>query len=305
MGILNSNTTVIITTYNDSVADLRCALKSTINQSLPPKQILVVDDGSDTNTAEMVVLSEQADSIVPITLLLKKNGGPSSARNYGLQHCSTTYVAFLDSDDEMLESNIETKQSCLKSLGDDYFGVYGTYKKNPGGLHNYMDHDGLLDTDLVGKTEGIPGGVPAYLFRTKHLSDIGGFDECLVSNEDFDLIIRLAKKRLKIKGNLGAGFIRNYRYGSVSRNNKYFETYTAINNFLDKAEINDYFSKGEIAARKKSNEISLGRKLLKKSGLRKQGLSHLNRGFDFSNPKGKKQYIGFILARISRIVFKL
>lgn len=72
MSILKSDTTVIITTYNDSVTDLRCALKSTINQSLPPEQILVVDDGSDTNTAEKVVLTEQIASIVPITLLVKK-----------------------------------------------------------------------------------------------------------------------------------------------------------------------------------------------------------------------------------------
>lgn len=305
MSILKSDTTIIITTYNDSVADLCCALKSTMNQSLPPKQILVVDDGSDTNTAEMVVLTEQTDSIVPITLLVKQNGGPSSARNYGLQHCSTMYVTFLDSDDEMLESNIETKESCLSSLGDDYFGVYGTYIKNPGGLHEYIDHDGLVDTDLVEKTKGIPGGVPTYLFRTKYLTDIGGFDEWLTNNEDFDLIIRLAKKRLKIKGNLGAGFIRNFRYGSVSRNNRYFETYIAVNKFLAKAEINEYFSRSELAARKKGNETWLGRKLLMKSGLRKQGLSHLNNGFDYSNPKGRRQYIAFILARGSRIIFKL
>jgi len=305
MSILKSDTTVIITTYNDSVTDLRCALKSTVNQSLPPEQILVVDDGSDTNTAEKVVLTEQIASIVPITFLVKKNGGPSSARNYGLQRCSTSYVTFLDSDDEMLESNIQTKESCLSSLGDDYFGVYGTYIKNPGGLHEYIDLDGLLDTDLVEKTKGIPGSVHTYLFRTKYLTDIGGFDECLSNNEDFDLIIRLAKKGLKIKGSLGAGFIRNFRYGSVSRNSKYFETYTEVNKFLVKAEINNYFSKNELAERKKGNETWLGRKLLMKSGLRKQGLIHLNNGFDYSNPKSVNQYIAFILARSSRIIFKL
>lgn len=301
----NSDTTIIITTYKDSVADLRCALQSAIRQSLPPKQILVVDDGSNTDTAETVVLSEKIDSIVPITLLIKKNGGPSSARNYGLKHCSTTYVTFLDSDDEMLESNIETKQNCLSLLGDYYFGVYGTRIQNPGGLCEYMDYDGLLDTDLVGKTNCIPGGVPTYLFRTKYLNDIGGFDEQLTNNEDYDLIIRLAKMNLKTKGNLGAGFIQNLRYGSVSRNDKYFETYTAVNNFLDKAEINDFFSKGELIERRKGNETWLGHKLLMKSGLRKKGLSHLNRAFDYSNPKSIRQYVAFILARSSRMIFKI
>lgn len=305
MTILNSDTTIIITTYNDSVADLRCALKSAIRQSLPPKQILVVDDGSDTDTAETVVLSEQIDSIVPITLLVKQNGGTSSARNYGLQHCSTTYVTFLDSDDEMLDSNIETKQNCLSLLGDDYFGVYGTRIQNPGGLCEYMDYDGLLDTDLVGKTNCIPGGVPTYLFHTKYLTDGGGFDEGLTNNEDYDLIIRLAKNNLKVKGNLGAGFIQNLREGSVSRNDRYFETYAAINNFLNKAEINHYFSKDELMERRKGNETRLGRKLLMKKGLRKQGLSHLNNAFDYSNPKSIRQYIAFTLARSSRMIFKI
>ncbi|MEC5210345.1 glycosyltransferase involved in cell wall biosynthesis [Psychrobacter sp. PL15] len=304
MSVLESDTTIIITTYNDSVADLRCALRSTISQSLLPKHILVVDDGSDTNTAEMVVLAEQTDSIVPITLLVKKNGGPSSARNYGLQHCSTMYVTFLDSDDEMLETNVATKESCLRSLGDDYLGVYGTYIKNPGGLHEYMNHDGLINADLVGKEKGIPGGVPTYLFRTKYLADIGGFDECLVHNEDFDLIIRLANNGLKTKGSLGAGFTRNYRYGSVSRNNRYFEAYENVNRFLDKAEINNYFSQSELAVRRSGNEINLGRKLLMQNGLRKQGLCYLNNAFDYANPKGLKQHLAFIVARSSRVFLR-
>lgn len=305
MKIASSDATIIVTTYNDSVEDLSCALSSAASQSLTPKQILVVDDGSNNDTADLIVRKMQDRYDVPITLLKKQNGGPSSARNYGLRHCFTRYVTFLDSDDEMLGDNLEKKENCLSMLADDYFGVYGSYIKNPGGVHKYMEHDGLADPNLVGHNKGMPGGVHTYLFRTEYLTALNGFDEDLVHNEDFDLIIRLIKRSLKVKGSLGAGFIRNYRENSVSRNNKYFETYENINRFLAKAEENDYFSAQELAARKSGNELRLARQLLRQRSLRTQGLSHLNSAFDYSSPKGLKQYIAFILARGSRLVVKI
>lgn len=300
MSVINSETTVIITTYNDSIEELSTALKSVINQSVRPKSILIVDDGSSNGTSTKVVSLEHEKTEIPITLLKKNNGGPSSARNYGLKNCNTKYVTFLDSDDEMLENNIEVKERSLKLLSDNYFGVYGTYLKNPGGLHKYMDFDGIANTDLTGKDQGLPGGVPSYLFRTKYLVDIEGFDDDLVHNEDFDLIIRLIRKGLKVKGSLGPGFIRNYREESVSRNDMHLETYENINRFLDKAELNAYFSNSELAKRKCANEIRLGRKLLNQAGFRKQGLIHLNRAFDYAAPASWKQYFAYIAARVGR-----
>lgn len=302
MSALNSETTVIITTYNDRFEDLSTAVKSVVNQSVQPKQILIIDDGSDNDTSIKVATSEQEKTEIPITLLKKSNGGPSSARNYGLKNCNTQYVTFLDSDDEMLENNIEVKEKVLKLLDDSYFGVYGTYLKKPGGLHKYMDFDGIADTDLTGKEKGLPGGVHTYLFRTKYIVEIDGFDESLVHNEDFDLIIRLIKKGWKVKGNLGPGFIRNYREGSVSRNNMQLEQYENINRFLAKAELNAYFSNSELKERQKYNELNLARKLLKQTGMRKKGIIHLNKAFDCSRPRKLKEYIAFIFARSSKFL---
>ena len=45
-------------------------------------------------------------------------------------------------------------------------------------------------SDKIGKKNGIPGGLPSYLINKSAYIKIGGFDENLTINEDFDLIIR-------------------------------------------------------------------------------------------------------------------
>lgn len=299
-----SDTTVIITTYNDSYSDLSCALGSVINQSIPPKLIIVVDDGSSNNTSSIVVNDVLDPLKSPILLLKKINGGPSSARNYGLKHCSSAYVTFLDSDDEMLENNIEIKEGCLKNLDLSYFGVYGTHIKNAKTVHKYIDNDGFMDVDLIGKENGLPGGVHTYLFRTCYLLEVDGFDESLVNNEDFDLVIRLIRFPLKAKGNLGPGFIKNYRYGSVSRNDQYIKVYMHVQRFLKKAECNNYFSLQELNGRKFSNELRLGLQLIKKVNNRRLAIKHLNLAFNYVQPKGWKQCSLCFFARVSGVVMK-
>jgi glycosyltransferase involved in cell wall biosynthesis len=88
---------VIIPVYNgaDFVSD---ALSSALGQSLPPRRVIVVDDGSTDATP--VILSAVRD---PRLLVLRKaNGGLSSARNAGLQAAESEWVAFLDADDVWL-----------------------------------------------------------------------------------------------------------------------------------------------------------------------------------------------------------
>lgn len=305
MAVQKSDTTVIVTTYNDSVFDLSRALNSVLNQSLSPKEIIIIDDGSSNNTSEIALKEITIKSTIPIFLFKKTNGGPSSARNYGLKKCSSIYVTFLDSDDEMLPDNISIKEEKIKQLDMSYFGVYGTHITNSNNSFNYRDNDGILNTDLIGRKNGLPGGVHTYLFRTNYLLSIDGFDEFLVNHEDFDLIIRLTKKNLKAKGNLGPGFIKNYRSGSVSRNDKHLITYSHIQRFLKKAESNKYFSANELNKRKAGTELWLGRRLLKSPSNKKLAIKHLNQAFTYAKPEGLRQYIIYIIAKIGNSALKV
>jgi glycosyltransferase involved in cell wall biosynthesis len=101
---MSTRFSVIIPAYNRArfIAE---ALKSVLEQSLPPYEVIVVDDGSTDNTAEVVQQYGPA-----VTYLRQENAGAGAARNCGISHSSGEWVAFLDSDDTWLPLYLE-KQS--------------------------------------------------------------------------------------------------------------------------------------------------------------------------------------------------
>ncbi|MGV2387642.1 MAG UNVERIFIED_CONTAM: glycosyltransferase family 2 protein [Microcystis novacekii LVE1205-3] len=83
---------VIIPLFNGSQW-IRQTLESVFSQSQPPREIVVVDDGSEDEYLEIV------KSFSGITLLRNPDKGSHCARNFGLQHTTAPLVAFLDQDD--------------------------------------------------------------------------------------------------------------------------------------------------------------------------------------------------------------
>ncbi|TVP45507.1 MAG: glycosyltransferase family 2 protein [Halomonas sp.] len=297
---ISRSVSVIITTYNDDEEILRNAVASIFKQTRFPEELIVVDDGSIEDTSQKVLDDFTGIPGVNAILLKKENGGPSSARNYGLARATSDYVTFLDSDDVMLPDNLQQKFNQLSMLPDEYFGVYGTYLKMPENkVHVYKDHDGLANPDEVGKANGIPGGVHTYLFRKSALESVGGFDESLVHNEDFDLIIRMIKRGLLCKGSQGTGFIRNYEENSLTRSDAYYKTYNSVANFLDKAEEFDYFSALELRRRRKYNELRLAKRIGKYGGSKKSMFQHLAKGFAILPPENKKEWLAYFFLKLN------
>jgi glycosyltransferase involved in cell wall biosynthesis len=70
------------------------ALRSVAEQTLRPREVVVVDDGSTDGTGD--VARELGARVVRI----EQSGGSGPARNRGIQEATTTWIAFLDSDDE-------------------------------------------------------------------------------------------------------------------------------------------------------------------------------------------------------------
>jgi glycosyltransferase involved in cell wall biosynthesis len=85
---------VIIPSFNRAWT-LAHAIDSVLAQTVAPKEIIVVDDGSTDHTSE--VLAAYGDSI---RVLVQPNKGVSSARNVGIRHSAGEFVALLDSDDQ-------------------------------------------------------------------------------------------------------------------------------------------------------------------------------------------------------------
>jgi glycosyltransferase involved in cell wall biosynthesis len=78
------------------------ALRSILEQTVPPASIVVVDDGSSDRTAEI------ADSLAPsISVMRRTHAGIGAARTAGVEATTSEFVAFLDADDLWLPHKLE------------------------------------------------------------------------------------------------------------------------------------------------------------------------------------------------------
>lgn len=96
---------IIVPLYNSASVIKRCML-SVLNQTYTNLELVLVDDGSTDSSMEICLALQKSDDRVKI--FQKKNGGASSARNYGIEKATGTWVTFLDSDD-YLEPNFLTE----------------------------------------------------------------------------------------------------------------------------------------------------------------------------------------------------
>lgn len=110
--------TVIIPTYN-SQNTIKRTIESVVNQSYSNLEILIVDNGSNDDTVEIVKSYISKDS--RIRLLISEHGR-SKARNFGLQHATGKYIQFLDSDDEIKPDKVARAVLFLEKNKD-----YGAY----------------------------------------------------------------------------------------------------------------------------------------------------------------------------------
>jgi len=92
---------VVIASYQ-AAAYVSDAVRSALEQTVPPSEVIVCDDGSTDGTEE--TLRPYRDRIV---FLRKENGGPASARNMALCHATGDFVAILDADDLFLPGRLE------------------------------------------------------------------------------------------------------------------------------------------------------------------------------------------------------
>lgn len=94
---------VIIPVYKVEKYIEHC-LRSVMNQTYSRLEIIAVDDGSPDKSGEICDRLALEDD--RLRVYHKENGGVSSARNFGLDHASGDYIAFIDSDDYVAENYI-------------------------------------------------------------------------------------------------------------------------------------------------------------------------------------------------------
>lgn len=105
---------VIIPNYNRS-AVIGTTIENMLGQTVPPHEVIVVDDGSsDRSVAVVRSFGDQ------VKLIEQPNQGPGAARNQGLAAASGDYIQFMDSDDLASLNKLEVQLACLKASGADF-----------------------------------------------------------------------------------------------------------------------------------------------------------------------------------------
>lgn len=94
-------------------------MQSVLSQDYTDIELLIVDDGSTDNTAEVV--ASFADPRV--RYLYQENSGACRARNYGVEEAKGEYIAFQDSDDEWVQGKLSSQIKFIREQGVDM--VYG------------------------------------------------------------------------------------------------------------------------------------------------------------------------------------
>jgi glycosyltransferase involved in cell wall biosynthesis len=112
MGVVPGLVSVIIPTYNRA-STCRRSVKSVLEQTYTNCEVLVIDDGSQDNTREIISCLDQR-----VKYYWQKNSGVSSARNKGLEMAQGEFIAFLDSDDTWMPWKLEAQLTVLKEFAD-------------------------------------------------------------------------------------------------------------------------------------------------------------------------------------------
>ncbi|MFD2167330.1 glycosyltransferase family 2 protein [Thalassotalea euphylliae] len=202
---------VIVPNYNGA-AFIHEAVSSILNQSYENLEVIVVDDGSSDNSAEIIELLASNDSRV--VSIFKENGGVSKARNLGIAKAQGEYIAFLDSDDfwhpdklaQQLDAlgkqNVKVCFSAFKRWEPDNAGMYPSAEQlyqiqNPNTL---AEVDSDFSTALYPKMfEDVYIWTGTILMDKSVLDDVGCFNEDLVIGEDYDLWLRIAFRYRAVK----------------------------------------------------------------------------------------------------------
>jgi glycosyltransferase involved in cell wall biosynthesis len=183
--------TVIIPTFNRAAIVGR-AIRSVLAQTFEDWELIVVDDGS-TDGTEQAVKSFSDDRIKYVRH--ERNRGGAAARNTGIRCARGEYVAFLDSDDEWppekLEKELEVFRKSDPSVGFVYTGAITLDESGKVLKKHVPTRSGWVYEPLLARNR--IGSCSRVLIKKQAVEQVAGFDETLVSHQDWDLWLRLAK----------------------------------------------------------------------------------------------------------------
>ena len=198
---MSTKISVIIPAYNASQYIER-ALKSVWAQTRPADEIIVVNDGSQDNTSEIV--RKYSDKV---TLIEQSNNGVSSARNAGIKAAAGDWITFLDADDEWLPDKLQLQCNLLQQspelswIGGNYYrcDCLNNHSKaielnaeKESEIRKKMENHGFFRDYFTAFLSHAGGHTDTMMVRKEMIVEAGLFCEQQPILEDEDLWLRLA-----------------------------------------------------------------------------------------------------------------
>ena len=183
---------IIVPVYNGAQY-IEKTVKTLLVQSFRAFEILLINDGSSDNSAELI--DELAATNEQVRVFHKANGGVANARNFGIEHAQGEFVAFCDQDDLWLEQKLEKQVPLFSNpdVGLVYCGAkteYELYNKtrNPGfkGKKRGRVYDAMIQQNMLTCCTAVA--------RKSAVAEVGGFDDDrrLMGVDDWHLWIKLS-----------------------------------------------------------------------------------------------------------------
>jgi len=180
------HTSVVIPTYNRAHT-LRRALDSVLGQRLPALEIIIVDDGSQDGTAELM-----RQRYPRVRYLHQSNGGVSGARNRGIAAAKGDWIALLDSDDAWLPTKLAAQYAVLREHPNARLCHTAEIWIRRGRRVNQMDKHaksgGYIFRACLPRCVISPS---ASILHRSLIEEVGNFDESMPACEDYDLWLRI------------------------------------------------------------------------------------------------------------------
>ncbi len=183
---------VIIPTFNRA-ALLSRAIDSVFEQTglnnCVEIEVIVVDDGSTDNTADLV-----RGSFPSVKFIQQENAGVSAARNAGLNEASGEWIALLDSDDEWLPHKLsrqimDVTESGLKVSHTEEIWVRNGVRVNQ--MTKHRKQGGWIFENCLPLCAMSPSSI---MIHKSVFDEVGLFDESLPACEDYDLWLRITAR---------------------------------------------------------------------------------------------------------------
>jgi glycosyltransferase involved in cell wall biosynthesis len=197
----SASISVVVPTFND-VGRIGDALTSIVNQTLPPGEIVVSDDGSDDGTEQLVreFGAARTGHVSVRYVRLPSRSGVVAARNLGISVAQGEWIANCDSDDVWASAKLERQASFIRSWrGRQRIALLGTHG------YNMNDAGRVISPAVMGPTTEDDydslrrsGGVfyvihSSVLFRRSDFSAVGGYSTEYGAADDFDFFCRMAE----------------------------------------------------------------------------------------------------------------